>query len=159
MQARVISFHYTLKNREGSVLDSSRDSDPLSYLEGSGQIIPGLEVQMAKLNVGDKKNITVTADQGYGLHDATLIFDIPRTQFPEGQIKEGDRFQASLSEDGEQMSVFTVKKLTDTHVSVDGNHPLAGEDLFFDVEVTEIRPATADEMAHGHAHGPNGHHH
>jgi len=158
MMSRVVSFHYTLKNKNGEVLDSSNDSSPLTFLEGTGQIIPGLERAMLLLSVGDKREITVPAKDAYGEHDANLKLEVPVEQFPKDHgLKMGDMFRAGPSE--EESRVFQVIGLSETHVSLDGNHPLAGQDLFFSVEVTAARPATQEEMSHGHAHGPGGHHH
>jgi FKBP-type peptidyl-prolyl cis-trans isomerase SlyD len=158
MGTRVISFHYTLKDNTGQVLDSSQGAEPMTFMEGSQQIIPGLEKVVITLNVGDKQNIPVKAEEAYGQYDQALVMEIPRTQFPPGeQIETGMQF-GTQSEDGVPL-IFTVKKVGDASVTVDGNHPLAGVDLFFDVEVTDIRPATLDEIKHGHAHGPGGHHH
>jgi len=155
---RVISFHYTLKNNEGEVLDSSSGSEPLSYLEGSGQIIPGLEEQIALLTVGDKRTVNVEAARAYGTHDAELVMDVPRSRLPKSEdLAVGDQF-AGRGPDGEAGNIFTVVNLSEESVTLDGNHPLAGVDLTFEVEITEMREATADEVAHGHAHGPGGHH-
>ena len=155
---RVVSFHYTLTDESGEVLDSSDGDAPLSYLEGVGQIIPGLEEALGSLLVGSKKKITVSADQAYGEIDDSLVVEVPRAQFASQEIAVGDQFQASLSGDPEEVSLFTVIHVTDDAVKVDGNHPLAGKELTFDVEVTDIRDATDMELAHGHAHGPGDHH-
>jgi FKBP-type peptidyl-prolyl cis-trans isomerase SlyD len=160
-QPRVISFHYTLTDRTGKTIDSSRGDEPLTYLERTGHIIPGLENEIAKLQVGDKKVIKVLAADAYGEVRSDLIFEVPHSQFPEAKnIKKGDQFRGN-SEDGNDhhAPVFTVEELTATSVKLNGNHPLAGEDLSFDVEITAMRPATAEEVAHGHSHGEGGHHH
>jgi FKBP-type peptidyl-prolyl cis-trans isomerase SlyD len=156
---RVISFHYTLTNKAGEVIDTSRDSkDPFSYMEGVGQIIPGLEKPMALLSVGDVRKIEVAAADAYGIHDAQLIVDVPRTKLPNSEeLKVDDQFQASGPQ-GEQL-MFRVLEINGDQIKLDGNHPLAGEDLIFDVEVIKIRDATKEELSHGHAHGGDGHHH
>ena len=156
---RVISFHYTLTNMEGEVIDTSRDShDAFSYMEGMSQIIPGLEKAMGLLSVGDKRKIEVEAVDAYGEHDEQLIVEVPREKLPNNEkLEAGDQFQAS-GPNGE-MLLFRVMEIVGDQVKLDGNHPLAGEKLVFDVEVTAIRNATAEELAHGHAHGPGGHHH
>jgi FKBP-type peptidyl-prolyl cis-trans isomerase SlyD len=155
---RVISFHYTLTDSEGEVIDTSRDSDtPFAYLEGMSQIIPGLERAMALLNVGDKRKIEVAASDAYGLMDEQLIVEVPKDKLPNTEgLEEGDQFQAN-GPNGE-MLLFRVIEIAGETVKLDGNHPLAGEDLVFDVEVMGIRNATAEEIAHGHAHGEGGHH-
>jgi FKBP-type peptidyl-prolyl cis-trans isomerase SlyD len=156
---RVISFHYTLTGTDGEVIDTSRDSNQaFSYLEGMSQIIPGLEKAMGLLSVGDKRKIEVEATEAYGEHDPQLIVDVPKAKLPNSdKLALGDQFQAS-GPNGE-MLLFRVIELNGEEAKLDGNHPLAGEKLTFDVEVIGIREATADEVAHGHAHGPGGHHH
>ena len=158
-QKRVISFHYTLTDSSGEVIDTSRDQNvPFSFLEGSGQIIPGLERALALLSIGDKKKIEVAAADAYGTMDEQLIVKVPREKLPNSQeLQEGDQFQAS-GPNGEVL-LFRVIGIEGEDVQLDGNHPLAGEDLTFDVEMMAIRNATPEEMAHGHAHGEGGHHH
>jgi FKBP-type peptidyl-prolyl cis-trans isomerase SlyD len=156
---RVISFHYTLTNKAGETIDTSRDSkEPFAYMEGMSQIIPGLERAMALLNSGDTRKIEVAAADAYGVHDEQLIVEVPREKLPNAEeLAEGDQFQAS-GPNGEQL-LFRVLAVQGDSVKLDGNHPLAGEDLVFDVEVTGIRDATNEELAHGHVHGAGGHHH
>jgi len=156
MENRVISFHYTLTSKEGVILDSSRESQPMIYLEGSGQIIPGLEVALSVLKEGDKRKITVHAADAYGSRDEQLVVQVPRTQLPKTDVKVGDQFEADTEGDA---PLFTVVAADTTHVTLDGNHPMAGQDLFFDIEVTHVRKATKEELTHGHAHGPGGHTH
>ncbi|PJZ55005.1 FKBP-type peptidyl-prolyl cis-trans isomerase [Leptospira adleri] len=155
MKTRVITFHYTLHDTEGNLIDSSEGKAPLSYLEGVGHIISGLEEEMKKMSTGDKKRINVEAENAYGLKDPDLIFDVPRSQFPPNEdLQVGMMFQTD-----EPDKVFTITELQDESVIVDGNHPLAGINLVFDVELTEIREATDEEVSHGHVHGEGGHHH
>lgn len=155
---RVISFHYTLTNKAGEVIDSSRDQkDPFSFMEGVGQIIPGLEKSLGLLNVGDTRKIEVPAADAYGTHDAQLIVEVPRNKLPAQDLSIGDQFQASGPQG--EMILFRVLEVNGEQVKLDGNHPLAGEDLIFDVEIMKIRDATPSEIAHGHAHGGDGHHH
>jgi FKBP-type peptidyl-prolyl cis-trans isomerase SlyD len=152
----VISFHYTLTDQTGKTLDSSADGEPLTFLEEAGQIIPGLEAQLRGMKVGDKKHVTIKAKDAYGEHDAGNVMEVPLDKMPTQGIKVGDRFRAGKDS---RAPVVTVTKVTETHVTLDGNHPLAGMDLTFDVEITEVRGATGDELAHGHVHGLGGHHH
>ena len=156
---RVISFHYTLTNKAGEVIDTSRDSaDPFAYIEGASQIIPGLEKPMGLLSVGDKRKIEVAAPDAYGVHDDQLIVEVPKSKLPNSEeLQPDDQFQAQ-GPNGE-MLLFRVIEINGDQVKLDGNHPLAGEDLVFDVEVTAIRDATAEELSHGHVHGAGGHHH
>lgn len=156
MANKVISFHYTLTNAAGQTLDSSAGSEPLTFLEGVGQIIPGLEAHLVAMKIGDRKTVTVPAKDAYGPKDPGNVVDVPLEKLPTRQVKVGDQFRAG---EGHQAPVVTVTKVTGTHATLDGNHPLAGEDLTFAIEVTGVRDATEDELAHGHAHGPGGHHH
>lgn len=157
MSQKVVSFHYTLKDSKGQTLESSFGDEPLSYLEGVGQIIPGLEEALKGLKKGDKKSVNVPAAQAYGEFNKDLIVDVPREHIPKQDVEVGDRFHADSG--GGQSQVVVVTKVTDSTITVDGNHPLAGQDLNFDVEINEVRDATKDELEHGHAHGPGGHHH
>lgn len=156
MAPKVVSFHYTLKDTKGAVLESSHGDEPLSYLEGVGQIIPGLESAIHGLKQGDKKSVQVKAAEAYGERELELIVQVPREQIPKPDVKVGDKFHADSGHG--QTQVVVVTAVNDQHVTVDGNHPLAGQDLHFDVEVTGVRDATAEEVQHGHAHGPDGHH-
>lgn len=157
MTQRVFGFHYTLKDKEGNVIDSSENTSPLLFLEESGQIIPGLEKEIIDLEVGDRKNIEVKAAEAYGDIIEDLRITVQRSQFPEGQeLNVGDQFQVTNEA---HAPIFTVIEIEGDNVHVDGNHPLAGHDLFFDIEVTEKRNATEEELAHGHAHGVGGHNH
>jgi FKBP-type peptidyl-prolyl cis-trans isomerase SlyD len=157
MTAQVIGFHYTLKDTDGNVIDSSEGQAPLLFLEGSGMIIPGLEKELVALNVGDKKTVEVVAADAYGTVIQDLIIDVQKSQFPEGtDLKVGDQFQVN---EEPTAPIFTVIKIEGEAVTLDGNHPLAGVDLVFDVEMTEKREATEEEKAHGHAHGEGGHEH
>ncbi|MDX9732077.1 MAG: peptidylprolyl isomerase [Bdellovibrionales bacterium] len=157
LNPRVVSFHYTLKNQAGEQLESSFGSDPLMFLEGVGQIIPGLEEAIKKMNAGDKQTVTVKAAEAYGEVEKDMIVEVPRERLPKKDVEVGDRFHADAGDGHAQ--VVQVVKVTDTHVTIDGNHPLAGQDLTFEVEISATREATKEELAHGHAHGPGGHHH
>lgn len=156
-KARVVTIHYTLTDDGGTVLDSSRGGEPLSYLEGAGNIIPGLESQLLSAKVGDKKNVKVPAKDAYGEKRDDLTVKVARTQFPaDVEPKVGDRFRGGP---GDHSPIFEVKEVSEGQVTLDGNHPLAGKDLNFDVEVSAVRDASEEEVSHGHAHGPDGHHH
>ena len=166
MENRLVSFHYVLKNETGEVLDDSHGGEPLTYIEGKSQIIRGLEENLTTAQAGEKKHVIVDAAKAYGEYDEALVMEIPRDQFPkEEQIEVGDQFRVSLP--GNNPKVFTVADISDAVVSVDGNHPLAGEALYFDIEVTTARPATEEEInaePHGDEccdqdHGHEGHHH
>jgi len=153
----VVSIYYELTNDAGEVIDASTEGEPLTYLHGAHNIIPGLENQLLGKQAGDKLKVTVQPEDGYGEHSANLVQEVPRDAFPEpDSLEVGMRFNAQ-SESGE-MSVVISAVGTDT-VTVDANHPLAGQVLHFDVIIDEVRAASAEELAHGHVHGAHGHHH
>jgi len=151
----VISFNYTLKNSKGEVLDSSHDG-PMSFLTGTGQIIPKLEEELSKMLIGQKKMVKLAAADAYGDMDPKMMMDVPKADLAHLEIQEGAYLQLNL---GNQLKVVRVSKIGEESVVLDGNHPLAGQDLEFDVEVMDKRDATSEEVSHGHAHGPGGHHH
>jgi FKBP-type peptidyl-prolyl cis-trans isomerase SlyD len=156
---RVIAFNYVLKNNQGDLIDASEPNQPLPFLEGRSQIIPGLEAEIVKMNEGDKKKISVPAAQAYGEYREDMIMDVPKQELEHlKDLQIGSHLQLQL---GEGVKIVKVSKMTDTHVTLDGNHPLAGTDLIFDIEVALVRDATVDEVLHGHAHGLHGtaHHH
>jgi FKBP-type peptidyl-prolyl cis-trans isomerase SlyD len=153
----VVLIHYTLTNDQGEVLDSSSGGEPLAYLHGSGNIIPGLEKALEGKQAGDKLVVKVAPADGYGERNDALIQQVPKRAFQGvAQIQPGMSFTAQSSQGPMQVTVTAV---AGDMVTVDGNHPLAGETLNFDVEVAEVRKATLEELSHGHVHGPGGHHH
>ena len=157
-QDKVVLIHYTLTDDGGKVLDSSSGGDPLAYLHGQGNIIPGLEKALEGKQAGDKLNVRVEPAEGYGVRDDSLVQQVPRRAFGSvSKVEPGMQFHAQSAQG--QMRVVTVTHVKGDMVTVDGNHPLAGEVLVFDVEVAEVRDATGEELAHGHVHGPGGHHH
>lgn len=156
MSANVITFHYVLKDREGQLIDSSQGGDPVAYLEGSGQIIEGLEEALRDSAPGQKTEVDVPAEKAYGERDDTLVRRVSRTQLPVDEINVGDRFQTGADR---HAPIVTVIGVEGDSVLLDANHPLAGVDLHFEVDVVDVREATPDEIHHGHAHGPGGHHH
>lgn len=150
---KVVSIEYVLKDKDGNVLDAS-NGQPLAYLHGHGQIIPGLEKALEGKEVGEKLTVTVPAAEAYGERVEQLVQAVPRQLFQGvDTIEVGMRFEAQ-SEQGVH-SVEVTKVEGDT-ITVDGNHPLAGQDLTFEVEIKDVRDATEDELAHGHAHGVGG---
>lgn len=154
---KVVSINYTLRNDQGEILDTSDGREPLAYIHGAGNIIPGLESQLLGKSAGDTLKVTVAPADGYGEYDLAQVVQVSRSQF-EGvsDLKVGMQFTAS-SPEGHQ--VVTITNINNDTVTVDGNHPLAGKTLHFDVSVVDVRDATADELNHGHVHGPGGHHH
>jgi FKBP-type peptidyl-prolyl cis-trans isomerase SlyD len=156
-QDQVVSIHYTLKNDAGEVLDSSPEGEPLTYLHGHGNLIAGLERELTGKNTGDKLQVKILPAEGYGEYDKALIQKVPRRALKGiAKITVGMRLQAQ-TEQG--VRAVTVSHVAGDMVTLDGNHPLAGQNLNFEVEVTEIRPASTEELSHGHVHGPDGHHH
>jgi FKBP-type peptidyl-prolyl cis-trans isomerase SlyD len=154
---KVVSIHYTLTNQEGAVLDSSSGSEPLAYLHGFGNIIPGLENALEGKEMGEKLSVTVEPEQGYGARDEQLVQAVPRSAFKGvEELAPGMQFQAQGPQ-GTRLVVVT--QVAQDIVTVDANHPLAGQILHFEVEVSEVRAATAEEIEHGHVHGPHGHQH
>jgi FKBP-type peptidyl-prolyl cis-trans isomerase SlyD len=152
---KVVSIHYTLADDEGSVLDSSAGREPLAYLHGAGNIVPGLERELTGKRVGDALKVRVPPEEGYGLHDPRGVRRAPRSAFPpDAHIEAGMEFSVEV-EDGRVVPVWIAAVEPDA-ITVDFNHPLAGVALNFDVTVTAIRDATAEEIAHGHPHGPGG---
>jgi FKBP-type peptidyl-prolyl cis-trans isomerase SlyD len=153
----IVQFHYTLKNDTGELIDSSTGGDPLSYLHGASNIVPGLERQLAGKAVGDKLDATVPPNEGYGKRQGDGPQAVPRDAFPEEfPVAAGMQFVAQ-SPEGERFPLW-ITSVEDDQVYVDRNHPLAGETLHFDVEITGIREATEQEQAHGHPHGPDDSH-
>ncbi|MBF7682915.1 peptidylprolyl isomerase [Acinetobacter sp. B5B] len=153
---QVVSFNYTLTNAEGETLDKSQ-GEPLVYLHGAGNIIPGLEKALENKTVGDKFVITIPAAEAYGEYNPELVQQVPAQMFQGVEnIEAGMQFQAQ-TDDGVQ--IVTVKSVEGETVVVDANFPLAGQDLTFDVEVTDVREATQEELDHGHVHGAGGHQH
>jgi FKBP-type peptidyl-prolyl cis-trans isomerase SlyD len=156
MSQRVISFHYVLTDKSGATLDSSQGGEPMVFMEGSGQIIPGLEQELLNLKNGDKKRVEVPAANAYGEKSEEYIVKVPREQLPADKINLGDRFRGGQTPES---PMFIVVDVNEKEVTMDGNHPLAGQDLIFDVEVVGSRQATEEELQHGHAHGAHGHSH
>ncbi len=153
---KAVLLNYTLKDTEGAVLESSVDADPLAYLHGHGNIIVGLEKELAGKAVGDKLEVTVEPAEAYGEHSADMVQVVDRSLFEGMDVAPGIQFQAQTSQG---VQVVTVVSADDDEVTIDGNHPMAGKTLVFDVEVLEVRDASEEELQHKHVHGPGGHHH
>jgi FKBP-type peptidyl-prolyl cis-trans isomerase SlyD len=156
-QNSVVLMDYTVKDDEGNLIDTSAGQDPLAFIVGMGNIIPGLERAFIGKKKGDSFQVRVKPEEGYGERDEALVEIVPRTQFSGiKDLRPGMQLQAQTDD---EVMVVTVVKLTDKEVTVDANHPLAGKTLNFDVAVVDVRTATQEELAHGHVHGVGGHHH
>jgi FKBP-type peptidyl-prolyl cis-trans isomerase SlyD len=151
---KAVTFHYSVKDDEGNVIDSSDGGDPLVYLHGAGNIVPGLEKALEGKQAGDEVKAKVSPEEGYGMRDESNVRNVPRRKL-QGKIEPGMRVRLQTDEGP---AVATITAVRGDYVTVDANHPLAGMTLHFEVKVTEVRDATAEEMEHGHVHGPGGHH-
>lgn len=154
----VVSFDYKLTNDEGEVLDQSEGRGPLLYLHGHGNIIPGLEKELAGKIVGDSLQVTVLPVDGYGEYDANMISEVPKSEFGDrvDEIEHGMQLQIQTEEG---LMLVQVEEIKDDVILINGNHPLAGINLHFDVTIVEVREATEEELEHGHVHGEGGHQH
>lgn len=147
---QVIEFHYTLRNTAGEVLDQSGDT-PFTCLTGVEQIVPGLEKVLVTMKAGEQRQVAVPAEEGYGERNEELLMKVERAKLPkELDLEEGAMLQGPGGE------IVTVMGGDATHVFLDANHPLAGENLNFDVTIVSTRPATPEEVEHGHVHGAGG---
>lgn len=153
----VVLIHYTLKDDDGKVIDSSDGGEPLAYIQGHGNLVPGLEKALEGKKDGDAVAVTLSPADGYGTRNDALVQRVPKRSLQgSGEIRKGMQFQAQTDEG---LRVFTVTAVVGDMVSLDGNHPLADQTLHFDVEIVSVRAATAEELEHGHVHGAGGHHH
>ncbi len=155
---KVVAFHYVLRDGDGAELDRS-DAEPMPYLHGHRNIVPGLEKQMDGRAVGEKVTAVVAPEDGYGMAKEDAIQQISREAFGDMQLAAGMELATEVDD---QVVPFWILEVADAAVTVDFNHPLAGQTLHFEVEVVAVRDATADELAHGHPHGldgTGGHHH
>ena len=157
MADRVVLIHYTLKDDKGAIIDSSVGGEPLAYIQGHGNLVPGLEKALEGKQDGNVVAVSVAPAEGYGVRDESLIQRVPKRALQgSGEIKKGMQFQAR-TDDG--MRLFTVTGLAGDMVTLDGNHPLADQTLNFDVQIINVREATGEELEHGHVHGAGGHSH
>lgn len=150
---KVVSIHYTLRDNQGTTIDSSIGGEPLVYIQGIGNLIPGMEEGLEGHSVGEKLKLKINPEKGYGARNEELIQKVPRSAFGTQDIKPGMQFRT------ENHQVVTVTHVGLDSITVDGNHPLAGVELNFDVEIVNIRLAEKEELEHGHVHGAGGHHH
>jgi len=154
---KVVTIDYTLRDPQGTVIDTSEGNEPMPYLHGASNIIPGLEKQLAGKQAGDSVKAVIEPNDAYGPRNDEAVQDVPRSQFPPNiDIQQGMQFQANTPQGPRLVTEIGV---TDENVKIDANHPLAGVTLHFDVKIVGVRDATAEEIQHGHVHGPGGHHH
>ncbi len=143
MSALHLTFHYTLRNREGRVLDTSRGAEPLACIQGAGQIIEGLESELVAMGAGEARNVVVPPERGYGLREDELVQKVPRARLPVDDVRVGDQFQTGPDR---QDPVVTIMAIEGDEVLLDANHPLAGQELHFEVELVARRAATPAEL-------------
>lgn len=158
---KVVSFHYKLSDSDGSLLESSHEGEPTLYLHGHSNLLASLEGEMEGKSAGDKLSVTLTPEQGYGERrdGATQRIPIKHLHIQASQknkLKPGDKVLVNTKNGPWEAVVLKVGKF---NVDIDSNHPLSGKTITFDIEVNEVREATDEELAHGHAHGAGGHHH
>ena len=149
----VAAIHYTLRDNEGNVIDTSSGREPLNYLHGAGNLIAGMEEGLEGKSKGDKFQLKIEPAKGYGEKDPAMVQQVPRSAFGDQDVRPGMKFSTNHG------NVVTVTHVGLESVTVDANHELAGVELNFDVEVMEVSNATNEEISHGHVHGPGGHHH
>ncbi len=157
-KGRVVDIDYSLHLGDGKVVDHSDPGEPLTYLHGEGEIVPGLESALEGAEVGDRRQVVVAPAEGYGDHDPRGIQRVPRQAFPPDFQPQVGMELSAQGPDGDEVA-FVIQRVEPDAVTIDLNHPLAGKTLHFDVTVREVRDATPDEIEHGHVHGPEGHEH
>lgn len=155
---RVVGIEYTLKGDDGEVIDENVGSEPLHYLHGHGNIVPGLESALLGKLSGESVSVSLDPEQGYGERDEKLVFGVPRKELPDDMEPEVGLMLRLQSPSGSEM-IAQIAKVTEEAITLDGNHPLAGQGLNFEVKVLEVRAASADELTHGHVHTPGHDHH
>lgn len=153
----VVKMAYTL-TVEGEIIDMADEQDAIEFLQGHRNIISGLESQLDGMQVGESKQVTVSAEEGYGPVDDEAFDEVPLSEFPEDVTPELDMELELRDPEGNEL-YGRIVSIGDESVTMDFNHPLAGKELHFDIKVVDVRPATAEEIAHGHVHGEHGHHH
>lgn len=153
----VVAMHYTLRDPEGTVIDQS-DEEPLFYLHGHENIVPGLERELTGMKAGESKLVIVSPEEGYGVREEEMVLKVPLSEMPSDLTPEVGMTIEMESDDGHSVPVQITEVAAD-HVLLDANHELAGITLHFDIKIEEVRRASEEELTHGHVHGPGGHHH
>jgi FKBP-type peptidyl-prolyl cis-trans isomerase SlyD len=155
---KVVTLNYDLSDDKGNLIQSTKEQAPFVYLSGNNQILPKLEQAVDTMIIGSKKNITLNSSDAYGDYDEKAVQQVKKEEFPaDADLKAGMEFMAQ-SPDGNPIP-FVIKEVLDEEITIDFNHPLAGKNLNFDVQLVDVRDATAEELQHGHVHGAGGHHH
>ena len=157
-EQKVVTMNYEVADDQGQLIDRSEEGGPLAYIHGNGQLIPGLETALEGRGKGDKIAVDVPPEQGYGERDEEGVQTVARNQFDDSvEIEVGMQFEAQDEDEGHQ--IVTVVAVDGENITLDTNHPLAGKNLCFEVEILDVRDASAEELSHGHVHGPGGHDH
>ena len=157
-EQKVVTMNYEVADDQGQLIDRSEEGGPLAYIHGNGQLIPGLETALEGRGKGDKVAVDVPPEQGYGERDEKGVQTVARNQFDDSvEIEVGMQFEAEDDDEGHQ--IVTVAAVDGENITLDTNHPLAGKNLRFEVEILDVREASAEELSHGHVHGPGGHDH
>jgi len=143
MNPRHFTFHYTLRDAGGRLLDTSRGGEPAAFVEGAGQVIEGLEEPLGRMTAGEQRSVVVPPERAYGVREADLVQKVPKARLPVADMKVGDQFQTGPDR---QAPVVTVVAVEGDEVLLDANHPLAGQELHFEIELVTVRPATPAEL-------------
>lgn len=154
----VVEMHYVLKDGEGAVIDESPEGQPLPYLHGHQNIVPGLEKALTGASVGETKTVVVSPEEGYGVHEEEMILQVPRDKLP-ADLNPQIGMTLGMETSGGHTVPVRVSEVHEDRVTLDANHELAGVTLHFEVRIASVRPASSEELSHGHVHGPGGHHH
>jgi FKBP-type peptidyl-prolyl cis-trans isomerase SlyD len=155
---KVVTLNYKLSDDQGNVIQTTKENEPFIYLSGNKQILPKLEEAIDGMIIGGKKNIELSSSEAYGDYDEKAIQQVKKEAFPDGANLEPGMEYMAHSPEGQPVP-FVIKEVKDEDVTIDFNHPLAGKNLNFDVELVDVRDATSEELEHGHVHGADGHHH
>jgi len=155
---QVITIIFTLKDSDGNIIEATTKERPFSFISGGNQVLPKLEDTLGQMLIGSKRTIVLSPEDAYGDYDDSALQQVSRSEFPDDtDIQEGMTFIAD-SPDGQQLP-FLIKKIEEENITIDFNHPLAGQTLTFDLELLSLRDATIEELGHGHVHGLGGHNH
>ncbi|HEX7356944.1 MAG TPA: peptidylprolyl isomerase [Ignavibacteriaceae bacterium] len=157
-QNKVVTLNFTLKDDSGNILDTTDSGGPFSYISGRNMVLPKLEEAVNGMIIGTKKNLKLSAADGYGVYNDDAVQVVGKENFPQDFVLEAGMEYMASNPEGVQMP-FIITSVEDETVTIDFNHPLAGKNLNFDLELLDVRDATTEELAHGHVHGPDGHHH